>query len=159
MSKAPVTTIHSDYFPNAMAAIAEHAVYGNEKHNPGERLHWAFYKSTDHANCVGRHLAQRGKVDPETGKSHTIAMAIRALMLLETELIEAGATPGRAVDMAKPEDLPKSVHYEIEDIRPRLGWSSMFDGVTFDTAEHAQNAILKRVAKEYLSDFVVREVS
>ncbi len=95
--KPPLVTGCFDYFPNALAAIAAHAEYGNAKHNPGEPLHWAFGKSTHHAESIARHLFARGTIDPETGKSHTIALCMRSLMLLETELIAAGATPGRGV--------------------------------------------------------------
>ena len=29
------------YFPDALAAVAQVSYAGNEKHNPGEPLHWA----------------------------------------------------------------------------------------------------------------------
>ena len=93
----PIISGCGDYFPNALAAIAAHSKYGNDKHNPGEPLHWAFDKSTQHADSAGRHLVKRGTIDPETGKSHTIGFAWRALACLETELVNAGAPPGRAV--------------------------------------------------------------
>lgn len=86
-----------DYFRNALAAIGRHSRLGNEKHNPGERMHWAFDKSTAHADAILSHLSQRGEIDPETGHSHTVALAWRALALLETELVAGGATPGKAV--------------------------------------------------------------
>ena len=34
-----------DYFPNAVAAVANVSVVGNRQHNPGEPLHWAREKS------------------------------------------------------------------------------------------------------------------
>lgn len=43
------------YFTAAIAGLTRHAVRGNNQHNPGEPLHWARGKSTDHAECVGRH--------------------------------------------------------------------------------------------------------
>ena len=98
MSPKPrLTTALLDYFPNALAAIALHSEYGSAKHNPGEECHWAFDKSTHHADCVLRHLSERGTVDPETGRSHTISCAWRALALLETELVRGGLPPGRGV--------------------------------------------------------------
>jgi hypothetical protein len=30
-----------DYFPDALAAVAQISYQGNQKHNPGEPLHWA----------------------------------------------------------------------------------------------------------------------
>lgn len=79
-----------DYFPAALAAVAEVSFIGNEKHNSGQPLHWSRDKSTDHADCIIRHLAERGQRDPETGLRHSAAMAWRALALLQLELEEAG---------------------------------------------------------------------
>lgn len=80
-----------DYFPAALAAVAELSKKGNDKHNPGEDLHWARGKSMDHADCIMRHLVDRGTVDPEDGISHTAKVAWRALALLQEELELAGA--------------------------------------------------------------------
>ena len=52
----PVFSGVIDYFPDAIAGIAQVSHRGNQKHNPGEPLHWAKHKSTDHADCVLRHL-------------------------------------------------------------------------------------------------------
>jgi hypothetical protein len=84
-------------FPNALRAIAEHCVYGSEKHSPGEPVHWAYHKSTDHVRKAIGHLGQAGWVDPETERTHTINAAWRAIAALETELIEDGAKPGTRV--------------------------------------------------------------
>lgn len=43
------------YFPAALAGVAMHSKMGNDKHNPGEALHHARGKSTDHADCIARH--------------------------------------------------------------------------------------------------------
>ena len=45
-----------DYFPRALAAVADLSRIGNEQHNPGEPMHWAKEKSNDHADCIVRHL-------------------------------------------------------------------------------------------------------
>ncbi len=37
----PMVTGCLDYFPNALAAVAEVSRAGNDQHNPGEPLHWA----------------------------------------------------------------------------------------------------------------------
>jgi len=84
-----------DYFPAALAAVAELSRKGNEKHNPGEPIHWARGKSTDHADCIMRHLIDRGTADPEDGMSHSVKLAWRALALLQEELEEAGAPKAR----------------------------------------------------------------
>jgi hypothetical protein len=80
------------YFPDALLAVAAFSLKANEKHNPGEPLHWAKHKSTDQANCVGRHLIDIGPnwdaVDPEFGEMHAVALAWRSLALLQM-VIEA----------------------------------------------------------------------
>lgn len=44
------------YFPAALAGIAKISKMGNDKHNPGEDLYHARSKSTDHTDCIIRHL-------------------------------------------------------------------------------------------------------
>jgi hypothetical protein len=83
-----------DYFPGALAAVAEVSRVGNEKHNPGQDLHWARGKSADHADCIVRHLIDRGTKDGE-GIRHSAYVAWRALALLQEELEVDGANPGR----------------------------------------------------------------
>lgn len=78
-----------DYFPDAVAAVAELSRIGNEQHNPGQPMHWAREKSTDHADCIVRHLIDRGTRDVD-GVLHSTKVAWRALALLQTE-IEADA--------------------------------------------------------------------
>lgn len=75
-----------DYFPRALAAVANVSHFGNEKHNPGEPLHWSREKSSDHDDCIMRHFISRGSYDPEDGLRHSAKMAWRALALLELEL-------------------------------------------------------------------------
>jgi hypothetical protein len=74
-----------DYFPDALALVAHVSYRGNQKHNPGEPTHWARGKSTDHADCILRHLTERGTNDPE-GIPHSAQLAWRALALLQEEL-------------------------------------------------------------------------
>jgi hypothetical protein len=45
-----------NYFPAALAGVARISKLGNDKHNPGQPLHHARAKSTDHADCIVRHL-------------------------------------------------------------------------------------------------------
>lgn len=44
------------YFPAALAGVARISKLGNDKHNPGEEMHHARGKSSDHADCIERHL-------------------------------------------------------------------------------------------------------
>lgn len=82
-----------DYFPLAIAYVAHVSKVGNDQHNPGQPMHWAREKSTDHADCVVRHLVDRGKIDSD-GVRHAGKLAWRALALLQEELEAEQATEG-----------------------------------------------------------------
>lgn len=76
----PIYSGFMAYFPRAIAAVAHLSYEGNEKHNPGQSLHWSRDKSSDHADCIGRHMLEQGLV----------AIAWRAMAQLEISLEEAG---------------------------------------------------------------------
>lgn len=81
----PVTTGCLDYFPDALAMVSHVSYKGNQKHNPGQPLHWARGKSSDHADCVGRHLIERDGID--VGDIlHMANLCWRALALLQETL-------------------------------------------------------------------------
>lgn len=86
--KIPIVTGVLDYFPLAIAEVAKCSLESNEQHNPWQELHWDRTKSTDHIDCLGRHLIDRGKFDTD-GQRHSAKMAWRALANLEIELEEA----------------------------------------------------------------------
>lgn len=44
------------YFPAALAGVSHISKLGNDKHNPGQPMHHARKKSTDHGDCIIRHL-------------------------------------------------------------------------------------------------------
>jgi len=81
----PVTSGVLDYFPDAIKAIAQCSLVGNEQHNPGTPLHWDRTKSQDEADALVRHLMDRGTVDDD-GVRHSTKVAWRALALLQKEL-------------------------------------------------------------------------
>lgn len=81
----PITTGVLDYFPLAIAAVAQCSKAGNDQHNIGQPLHWAKEKSTDHADCIARHLIDRGSFDTD-GIRHSAKLAWRALAALQVEL-------------------------------------------------------------------------
>lgn len=91
----PLCTGVLDYFAAALVEVAKVSKAGNDKHNPGQPLHWSRGKSADHADCIMRHLADRGTIDPGTGVRHSAELAWRALALLQTELEAEGAAPSR----------------------------------------------------------------
>lgn len=80
------------YFPAALAAVAAVSKQGNDQHNPGQPLHWSRGKSTDHADCIMRHLVDAGTVDAD-GHRHTAKVAWRALALLQEELEREEGAP------------------------------------------------------------------
>jgi hypothetical protein len=51
----PVTSGVLKYAPAAIAGVAKISKAGNDKHNPGQPLHHARGKSTDHSDCIVRH--------------------------------------------------------------------------------------------------------
>ena len=75
------------YFPDACAAVARLSYTANEKHNPGEPMHWSKGKSNDHADCVVRHLMDMYDTD-EFGELEATAAAWRALANLQTIIEE-----------------------------------------------------------------------
>lgn len=81
----PVATGVLDYFPDAIAAVANCSFVGNEQHNPGSPMHWDRSKSGDEADALVRHLMERGTLDDD-GVRHSTKVAWRALALLQKEI-------------------------------------------------------------------------
>jgi hypothetical protein len=97
----------ADYFPAALAYVARVSKAGNDRHNPGQEMHHARGKSADHADCILRHLLDRGSVDPEDGLRHAGKLAWRALALLQEELErEENAPLPRGARLTPPENAP-----------------------------------------------------
>jgi hypothetical protein len=72
----PVFSGCLNYFPAALAEVSKLSKEGNDKHNPGEPLHWSRDKSNDHKDCIARHLMDGDWVE----------LAWRALANLQVEL-------------------------------------------------------------------------
>lgn len=88
------------YFPDAIAAVAACSKAGNDQHNPGQPLHWAREKSTDHHDCIARHLMEAGMRDSD-GIRHSAKLAWRALAALQLEIeAERRAPADEAVTLA-----------------------------------------------------------
>jgi hypothetical protein len=94
-NKLPMADGLLDYFPLALAEISKVSFVGNLQHNPGQAMHWARLKSTDHANKILKHLIDRGTIDVD-GLRHSAKVAWRALALLQEELESTGAPSSRA---------------------------------------------------------------
>lgn len=74
-----------DYFPDALCAVAQLSQKGNDQHNPGQEMFWNRSKSGDEADCLLRHMIDRGTVDTD-GIRHSTKVAWRALAMLQKEL-------------------------------------------------------------------------
>lgn len=76
------------YFPRALIAVAECSYRGNQQHNPGQPLHWDKTKSTDHMDCIMRHMIDDvlGVAVDTDQTAHLTKVAWRALAALEIHL-------------------------------------------------------------------------
>lgn len=84
--KYPISSGVMDYFPDAIAMVAHISYLGNEKHNPGQPLHWSRGKSNDHEDCIMRHTIERDTI--EDGVFHAANRCWRDLAALQ-EMCEA----------------------------------------------------------------------
>lgn len=89
--KYPVLSGFVKYFPAAIAEVARISHEGNEKHNPGQELHWARGKSTDHGDCIIRHT-----IDLEDLKS-VIATGFVVREVVDMAIAEAACRAWRAM--------------------------------------------------------------
>jgi len=104
----PVASGVLDYFPDALIAISKVSKAGNDQHNPGEPLHWAREKSTDHSDTLIRHFLERGTLDSD-GQRHSAKMAWRALAILQLEIEEYNKLTDYEMEQFKKEqDLMKN---------------------------------------------------
>lgn len=115
---APIAEGVLYYFPNALAEVAIVSKAGNDQHNPGQPLHWSRGKSSDHADCIARHLIDAGTLDETDGMRHTAKVAWRALALLQEELERDTGVP-----------LPRNCRYDKEENdRPEVSTNSLSTG-------------------------------
>lgn len=90
MNKQEYIAIAVQYFPDALAEIGELSVRANEKHNPGEPIHWSRHKSNDHWGSWGRHTSKLGTIDQETGLLHDVPWAWRTLAINQIRAEDKG---------------------------------------------------------------------
>lgn len=69
------------YFPSALAKVAQHSYLSNDKHNPNQPMHHDRAKSGDEADALVRHLME----------GDYVGMAWRALSLLQKDCEAKGA--------------------------------------------------------------------
>lgn len=85
--RTPIYSGVLKYFPLAIREVARTSWIGNEQHNPGQPLHWARDKSTDHMDDALRHLADYagGVVTDTDGGKHLAKAAWRILARLQLD--------------------------------------------------------------------------
>lgn len=81
----PITEGVLDYFPEAIAYVSFVSKVGNDKHNPGEKLHWAREKGGTNHDAIARHLIERGTYDAD-GLLNDGTLVWRALANLQLTL-------------------------------------------------------------------------
>lgn len=69
-----------DYIPAALVKFAEHAKAGNDKHNKGQPIHHARWKSTDHEECLARHLMDMRDIRAYIRRNGATPEAVKALI-------------------------------------------------------------------------------
>lgn len=100
---APIYSGVVRYFPDALVAVAQLSKVGNDQHNPGQPLHWAREKSTDHHDCILRHITDAGTLDSD-GVRHSTKVAWRALAALQVEIeADREKQPGEPIYFLKDE--------------------------------------------------------
>ena len=130
--ETPIARGVLDYFPDAIAAVAHVSFVGNRQHNPGEEMHWARAKSSDHADCIARHLIERGTIDNDNIR-HSAKVAWRALAMLQLEL-ESDAVPTEQPTIEAP--ITRKGGSKIYIAGPMRGYPEL-NFPAFDTARDA----------------------
>ena len=101
----PVATGVLAYFPDALMCISYVSKVGNDKHNPGQPLHWAKEKSSDEPDAETRHMLDHlRRLPPDPGLEplgqlgHLASKAWRALAHLQRACDEVRASYGERRD-------------------------------------------------------------
>ena len=93
------------YFGAALAGVSHHSWKSNAKHNGDAPLHWSINQSTDHADCIMRHLLDLGDMlaaynrgqyydcSPDDILAEADAIAWRALALSQTLRMKYAEAP------------------------------------------------------------------
>lgn len=93
-----------DYFPDGLALISHVSWTGNEKHNPGQSLHWSRWNSVDHADCIIRHHSTRDTEEHSIPLMHMAEEAWRVLAMLQEAMEEHYGLDLPRGARAKPEE-------------------------------------------------------
>ena len=86
--KFPIGRMLKRYWPQTIVVLSRLCWEGNEKHNPGEDLHWNRGASDDHNDCTLRHFLEGDHIDEDCGIPACVQVAWRALCASEVMLEE-----------------------------------------------------------------------
>lgn len=102
------------YFPAALAGVAKISYQGNQKHNPGMPMQHSRWLSTDHEDCVLRHLldtmelinaySKDGEITEEQILTEVSSLAWRALALSQELHERLAGSPLAPAAKLQPED-------------------------------------------------------
>lgn len=141
------------YAPDACAAIAAHSLRSNRKHNGDAPMHHARGKSSDHPDCILRHVAWGSQITEE-GIEERIAAAWRAMVWLQEgleQLYGLPMAPNAVMIPPAPDYAPDSVAFRTslkELAREAQSWGMYTNP---DTAEKSPLAPTRIATPEELS--------
>lgn len=90
------------YFPDAIAEVAKVSKIGNDKHNPGQPLHWSRGKSDDHLDAASRHLIDAGPDGSGTDENGVLHLAYNAWRSLAKLQLVCEARDAQGVPFIPP---------------------------------------------------------
>lgn len=97
--EVPIVSGVIKYFPAAIAGVARVSYMGNKKHNGDAPLHHARGKSSDHSDCVVRHLMDVNDLLARVERNEPIAHT--TIELSEQILLEASQLAWRALALSQ----------------------------------------------------------
>ena len=137
----PVASGVVKYFPDALMLVSRLSRIGNDKHSPGQPLHWAKEKSGDEPDALMRHLIDHFTGAPidadveELGElAHLTQVAWRALAMLQRACDAERAKDARpsAEDAELPESIAAAVRIAARAEAEASGKNACDHGLRFD---------------------------
>lgn len=139
----PVAEGFLHYFPDAIAMVALLSKRGNDKHNPGQPLHWSMGKSTNHDDKIIKHLMGGEDVDPEDEILHAAKVAWRSMAKLQVLLM-------------KQYNLDMPINARYDEPEPAVGvwlpWNGGENPVPGKQVQVTLRSDVRREGSECLSD-------
>ena len=145
----PIYSGFIEYFPDAIAAVAELSRIGNDQHNPGKPLHWDRSKSSDELDAMMRHiLDQAGGTEADTdGVLHATKTAWRAMAHLQKLLEKKPAATENSWNEWKGGDRPVRAGTKVEvELRCGARYFDQADSLRWTETDSDTDIIAWRLA-------------